>query len=185
MIKDRAPPCCQADALKLRMRHPWDKRPNDQNLIYLQSSDRLISFTMAEAKFKPTERSVDQMIEELPDEKVRDDCYQLIRIMTKATGAKPVLWGGNIIGFGKYHYVYDSGHEGDASLAAFAVRKQNITVYVMLPDQERNDLLKDLGKHKASKGCIYIKKLDDINTDVLEKMIIKSVKYLKKKYPDR
>jgi hypothetical protein len=139
---------------------------------------------MAEAKFKPTEKSVDRLIEEVPDEKIRDDCYQLIKIMSKATGAKPVLWGGNIIGFGKYHYVYDSGHEGDACLSAFAVRKQNITLYVVPPElPEREDLLKKLGKHKASKGCIYIKKLADIDTTVLEKMIAKSVSYLKKKYP--
>jgi hypothetical protein len=138
---------------------------------------------MAEAKFKPTEKSVDRFIEEVSDEKIRDDCYELIRIMKKITGAEPVLWGGNIIGFGKYHYVYDSGHEGDASLAAFAVRKQNITLYIMQPDEERDDLLKKLGKFKASKGCIYIKKLGDIDKKVLEKMITMSVSYLKKKYP--
>ena len=138
---------------------------------------------MAEAKLKPTEKSVERLIGQVPDEKVRDDCYELIRIMKKVTGAEPVLWGGNIIGFGKYHYVYDSGHEGDACLSAFAVRKTNITLYVMPPDlPERDDLLKKLGKHKASKGCIYIKKLDDIDTNVLEKMISKSVAYVKKKY---
>jgi hypothetical protein len=140
---------------------------------------------MPEPKFKPTEKSVDILIEEIADEKVRDDCYQLIKIMRKATGAKPVLWGGNIIGFGKYHYVYDSGHEGDACLTAFAARKTNITLYVMPPDlPERDDLLKKLGKHKASTGCIYIKRLNDIDTDVLETMIEKSVKYIRKKYPD-
>lgn len=138
---------------------------------------------MAEAKFKPTKRSVERLIAEA-DEKVRDDCHELVRIMKKVTGAEPVIWEPNIIGFGKYHYVYDSGHEGDACLAAFAVRKQNITLYVISPElPERDDLLKKLGKHKASKACIYIKKLDDIDTNVLEKMIAKSVSYLKKKYP--
>jgi hypothetical protein len=138
---------------------------------------------MAEAKLKPTEKSVDRVIDEVPDENIRDDCFQLITIMSKAAGAKPVLWAGNIIGFGKYHYVYDSGHEGDACLAAFAVRKTNITLYVMLPEVQRNEFLKKLGKHKASKGCIYIKRLNDIELPVLEKMIVESVKYLKKKYP--
>jgi hypothetical protein len=138
---------------------------------------------MAEAKFKPTEKSVDRLIEEIPDEKIRDDCYQLIKIMGKATGASPVLWGGNIIGFGKYHYVYDSGHEGDACLAAFAVRKQNITLYVIPGLTERTDLVKKLGKHKAGKGCIYIKSLADIDTGILEKMVVESANYLKKKYP--
>ena len=139
---------------------------------------------MAEAKFKPTDKSVDRLISGVPDEKTRDDCYELIRIMKKVTGAEPVLWGGNIIAFGKYHYVYDSGHEGDSCLAGFAVRKTNITLYVMPPDlPERDDLLEKLGKHKASKGCIYIKKLADIDTNVLEKIITKSMAYLKKKYP--
>jgi hypothetical protein len=138
---------------------------------------------MPEPKFKPTEKSVDRVIDEVPDEKVRDDCYQLIKIMSKVTGEKPVLWGGNIIGFGKYHYVYDSGHEGDACLAAFAVRKTNITVYIMLEETERNNFLKKLGKHKVSKGCVYIKSLDDVDMGVLEKMIVASMKYVKKKYP--
>ena len=139
---------------------------------------------MAEPKFKPTEKSVERLIGESPDERVRDDCYELVRIMTKVTGSEPVIWAPNIIGFGKYHYVYDSGHQGDAYLAGFAVRKQNITLYVMHPQlPERDDLLKKLGKHKASKGCIYIKKLDDIDTNVLEKIIAKSVSYLRKKYP--
>ena len=138
---------------------------------------------MAEAKFKPTEKSAEQLIGEA-DEKVRDDCYELIRIMKKATGAEPVVWAGGIIGFGTYHYVYTSGHEGDACLTGFALRKQNITLYIMPPDlPERKDLLGKLGKHKAGKGCIYIKKLDDVDTKVLEKMIAKSVAFLRKRYP--
>jgi hypothetical protein len=140
---------------------------------------------MAEAKFKPTDKSVDSLILENPSEKVRDDCNQLIKIMSKATGDKPVLWAANIIGFGNYHYVYDSGHEGDACLTAFAIRKQNITVYLMPELGERTNLIKQLGKHKAGKGCIYIKSLDDINIDVLEKMILETVNYLKKKYPGK
>ena len=94
---------------------------------------------MAEAKFKPTDKSVDRLIEDIPDEKVRDDCYELISIMKKLTGEEPLVWGGNIIGFGSYHYVYDSGHEGDASLAGFAVRKKEITLYVMAPDLPDRD----------------------------------------------
>lgn len=138
---------------------------------------------MAEAKLKPTKKSVDRLIAEA-DERVRDDCYELVRIMTKITGAQPVVWAPNIVGFGHYHYVYDSGHEGDACLTGFAIRKQNITLYVMWPElAERDALLNKLGKHKASKGCIYIKKIDDIDTNVLEKVIAKSVSFLRKKYP--
>jgi hypothetical protein len=149
----------------------------------LTTLDTFLLKAMAEAKFKPTEKSVGRLIGEAPDEKVRDDCYELVRIMKKVTGAEPVIWAPNIIGFGKYHYVYDSGHEGDACLTGFAVRKQNITLYFMPPAMPQwDDLLKKLGKHRASKGCIYIKKLDDIDTNVLEEMIAKSVSYLKKKY---
>jgi hypothetical protein len=139
---------------------------------------------MAEAKLKPSDKSVERLIDESADERVRDDCRELISIMKKSTGAEPVIWAGNMIGFGKYHYVYDSGHEGDAFLAGFAARKQNITLYVLAPDlPEREDLLKKLGKHKSSKGCIYIKKLEDIDTKVLEKMMVKSMAWTKKKYP--
>lgn len=139
---------------------------------------------MAEAKLKPTQKSVERLIREAPDDSVRGDCYELVRIMKKVTGDEPVIWAPNIIGFGQYHYVYASGHEGDAFLTGFAVRKQNITLYVVHPElPERDDLLKKLGKHKASKACIYIKKLQDIDTKVLEKMIAKSVSYLRKRYP--
>ena len=138
---------------------------------------------MAEAKFRPTGQSVDRIIEQVPDEQTRDDCYELIRMMTKITGADPVVWYPNIIGFGKCHYVYDSGHEGEGSLAAFAIRKPNLNVYV-LDFPERDDLLKKLGKHKVTKGCIYIRKLADVDIGVLEKIITKSVAFIRKKYPE-
>lgn len=138
---------------------------------------------MAEAKFRPTAESVERLIEAVPDEQVRDDGYELVRIMRKCTGADPVLWAGGIIGFGKYHYVYDSGHQGDACLSGFAIRKNQITLYALSPDlPERDGLIKRLGKCKATKGCIHIKKLEDIDTKVLEEMIEKSVAYLRKRY---
>src|SRR5688572_11445836 len=97
---------------------------------------------MAEAKLKPTDKSVERLIGEIPDDLVRDDCYDLIRIMQQITATAPALWAGNMIGFGSYHYIYDSGHEGDAFLCGFAVRKQNITLYVMHPElPERDQLL--------------------------------------------
>jgi hypothetical protein len=138
---------------------------------------------MAEQKTKPTELSVEDFLNKVPDEKVREDCFALLKFMKKATGSKPKMWGPAIIGFGQYHYKYDSGHEGDACLAGFSPRKQNITVYVMSGYKSHADLLKKLGKHKATGGCLYIKKLEDVNLKVLEEMVKKSVEYLKKKYP--
>jgi hypothetical protein len=95
------------------------------------------------------------------------------------------MWGPSIVGFGKYHYKYESGHEGDACLTGFSPRKQNITLYVMPGATQHADLLKNLGKHKAGKGCLYIKKLEDVNAGVLESLVKHSVDSLKKKYPDK
>jgi hypothetical protein len=140
---------------------------------------------MAEQKTKPTEESVEKFLEKITDETVRDDCFELIRLMKKITGSEPKLWGGSIIGFGQYHYKYESGHEGYSALTGFSPRKQNISLYVMPGVSEQAGLLEKLGKHKAAKGCIYIRKLADINVDVLEKLITRSVEILKKKYPQK
>jgi hypothetical protein len=137
---------------------------------------------MAEQKTKPTEKSVEDFIAGIADEGVRDDCTELVRIMKKITRKDPVLWGGSIIGFGKYHYKYDSGHEGYSCLTGFSPRKQNISLYVMPGFTEHSDLVAKLGKYKAGKGCLYIKRLSDIDVKVLEALIKESVSYLKEKY---
>jgi hypothetical protein len=138
---------------------------------------------MAKLKTKPTKQTVNEFIDKVPDEKVRDDCYEIVKLMKKITGEPPKMWGPSIIGFGQYHYKYESGHEGDMCVAGFSPRKQNLTLYVMPGVEEITDLLKKLGKHKASKGCLYIKKLDDIDRKVLESVIRLSVNYVRKKYP--
>jgi len=140
---------------------------------------------MAEQKTKPTERPVEAFLDQVADEQVRDDCFAIARLMKKVTGAEAKMWGPSIVGFGQYHYKYDSGHEGYTCLTGFSPRKQNITLYVMPGADEHAGLLKKLGKHKAGKGCLYIKKLADIDTGVLEKLVARSVDTLKKKYPDR
>lgn len=137
---------------------------------------------MAEQKTKPTAVSVDSFLGKVSDEKVRDDCYALIKIMRKITGEGPKMWGPSIVGFGKYHYQYDSGHEGDSCLTGFSPRKQNITLYVMPGFANHTDLLQKLGKHKAGKGCLYIKKLNDVDRGTLEKLIKQSVDFLNDKY---
>jgi len=140
---------------------------------------------MAEQKTKPTEQSVEGFLDKVSSEKVRDDCFTLIQLMKKITGAPPKMWGPSIIGFGKYHYRYDSGHEGYSCLTGFSPRKANISLYVIPGFSQSPDLLKKLGKHKAAKGCVYIKKLEDVDLSVLEKLIRSSVDFLKKKYPEK
>jgi hypothetical protein len=139
---------------------------------------------MADQKTKPTEQSVENFLDKVPDEKVRDDCFTLLKLMEKITGFAPKMWGPAIVGFGTYHYKYESGHEGDSCLTGFSPRKTNITVYIMPGFAQHETLLNKLGKHKAGKGCLYVKKLEDINMDVLKTLIEKSVSNLKKKYPE-
>lgn len=140
---------------------------------------------MAEAKTKPTKVAVSDFIEKLDSEQVRDDCRTLVKMMKKITGFPAVMWGPSIVGFGKYHYKYESGHEGDSCLAAFSPRKGNLTVYMMPEFPKREELLKKLGKAKTSKACIYIKKLDDVDLEVLEKIVKGSMDHCKKLYPDK
>jgi hypothetical protein len=138
---------------------------------------------MAELKTKPTEVTVESFLDNITDEKVRNDCFTLIRLMEKVTGEKAKMWGPGIIGFGKYHYKYDSGREGEICLTGFSPRKGNLSLYVKGGSPGQEELLTSLGKYKAGKGCLYVKKLDDIDLSVLESMVERTVDYLKKKYP--
>jgi len=137
---------------------------------------------MAKNKTLPTAKSVDAFIAAIEDEQKRDDSYELIKILKGITADEPLLWGPSIIGFGNYHYKYETGREGDMPLAAFSPRKNAIVLYILGFDK-KEAMLEKLGKHKSSKGCVYIKRLSDINVDVLKKMIVASIKNTKKKYP--
>lgn len=139
---------------------------------------------MAKNKTAETQTSVLDFINTfVADETKRGDAFELVKIMQKVTGFEPKMWGPSIIGFGSYHYKYASGHEGDAPLAGFSPRKAAISLYVYLSPEKREDLLSKLGKHRAAKGCIYIKKLSDINIEILKEMVSASVEYLQKLYP--
>ncbi|MBF4465302.1 DUF1801 domain-containing protein [Flavobacterium sp. LC2016-12] len=141
---------------------------------------------MAKNKTTETETSVIDFINTfVDDETKRNDSFQLIKIMQSVTGFEPKMWGPSIIGFGSYHYKYASGHEGDAPLAGFSPRKAAISLYVYLSPENREDLLSKLGKHRAAKGCIYIKKISDINVEILKEMTSASVEYLLKLYPSK
>jgi len=141
---------------------------------------------MAKNKTTETENNVEDFISAfVDDETKRKDSFELIKIMQEVSGFEPKMWGPSIIGFGSYHYKYDSGHEGDAPLAAFSPRKAAISLYVYSPSDEKEELLSKLGKHKASKGCLYVKKLADIDIEILKKMITLSIENTKKLYPDK
>ena len=135
---------------------------------------------MAELKTKPTQHSVEDFIDAIEDEQLRKDCRTVSRIMKRVTKANPKMWGPGIVGFGSYHYKYASGREADWFLAGFAPRKQNLTLYIMSGFQKYNALLKKLGNHKIGKSCLYIKRLDDVDMDVLTQLIEDSVAHVRK-----
>lgn len=140
---------------------------------------------MAVNKTTETTNSVTDFINAVENEVKRNDAFELLKIIQEITGFEPKMWGPSIIGFSSYHYKYDSGHEGDAPLAGFSPRKTALTVYFYLPEKEREELLPKLGKHTSSKACIYIKKLTDIDIEILKKIILLSKEYTQKLYPPK
>lgn len=131
---------------------------------------------MAEAKTRPTRQSVREFIDGLSDTQARADCTAIAKLMEAATGSRPVMWGASIVGFGTRKIKYTSGAEVDWPLIAFSPRKQNLVLYVGLGDGDPTDMLAKLGKHKMGKGCLYIKRLGDVDTKVLKTLISASVK---------
>jgi len=130
---------------------------------------------MAENKTKPTEVSVAAFIEAIADEAKRADAKALAKLMQSVTGEKPKMWGPSIIGFGSQHYKYDSGREGDMPIAGFSPRKAATVLYIGTEFTDAEALLAKLGKHTTGKGCLYIKKLADVDQTVLAELIVKSV----------
>jgi hypothetical protein len=126
---------------------------------------------MYEAKTKVTDKSVLEFIESIPDVKKKEDAFKLLDLFTEATGNKAKMWGDSMIGFGSYNYKYPSGHHGEAMLTGFSPRKGKFSLYLDLWAEECEKSLSKLGKHEKGKGCLYIKKLDDINLEVLKQMI--------------
>ena len=138
---------------------------------------------MAKAKTNETKEDVINFINEFTDsEQKKQDSLELIKLMSDISGYEPKIWGASIIGFGTYHYVYESGHSGDAPLIGFSPRKAAISLYVFTGLNEHENLLDGLGKFKMGKACIYIKKLSDIDKNKLSKLIQETIKYLQLKY---
>lgn len=133
---------------------------------------------MAELKTKVNETSVIDYLNTIEDDQKRADAFRLSRIMEECTGHAPKKWGDSIVGFGMYHYVYATGSEGDWPAVGFSPRKQNLTVYIMAGFDRYDELMAKLGKHKTGKSCLYLKRLSDVDTDVLRELITLSYKYI-------
>ena len=135
---------------------------------------------MAELKTQPTNESVKDFIDGIADERRRRDCRTVMKIMKRVTKAAPKMWGSSIVGYGSYHYKYASGREGEWFTAGFSPRAQSLTLYIMSGFREYASLLKKLGKHTTGKSCLYIKRLDDIDLEVLEELVERSVRHVER-----
>jgi Domain of unknown function (DU1801) len=138
---------------------------------------------MADNKTKPTKLSVSAFIDRLTDRTKRADAKTLVQLMQTAAGEKPKMWGPSIIGFGSYHYRYESGREGNMPVIAFSPRKAATVLYNLTGFSDSEALRAKLGKHTTGKGCLYIKKLADVDQQVLEALVVKSVAAMRARYP--
>jgi len=136
---------------------------------------------MSELKTKANKASVSKFINSVEDPQKKADCKKLLKIMKEITGAAPKMWGDSIVGFGAHSFTYASGRSGEWFLSGFSPRKQNLTLYIMSGFDKFSGILKKLGKHSTGKGCLYVKRLDDVNEEVLKELITKSVARLSKK----
>jgi hypothetical protein len=125
----------------------------------------------AEQKTKETSASVTDFLNEIENEQKRNDCFEILQLMQQVTQHEPKMWGPSIVGFGFYHYKYASGHEGDSPLMGFSPRKQNITLYITTDYERFSGLMEKLGKHSTGKSCLYIKRLSDVDRDVLKQLM--------------
>ena len=138
---------------------------------------------MAQTKTKPTQMSVADFIAAVENPNRRADATALVALLEEETGEPATLWGSSIIGFGRYHYRYGSGHEGDAVMVGFSPRKANLVLYMAADEPQRSERLARLGKHKSGKGCVYLNRLSDVDESVLREMARLSVETLKARYP--
>jgi hypothetical protein len=140
---------------------------------------------MAELKTKQNDGDVTQFLNSVEDEKKRADAHTIRALMEEITQESARMWGDSIVGFGHYHYVYDSGREGNWFLVGFSPRKRNLTLYIniMAEFKDYDTLLAQLGKHKTGKSCLYINKLQDVDMDVLKQLITRSVEHMREQYP--
>ena len=129
-----------------------------------------------------TSASVDDFIAAVADKQRAADCREMVEMMREATGEEPRMWGASIVGFGQYHYVYESGREGDACIIGFSPRKNDLTIYIVPGFAAYADLLGRLGRHKIAKVCLYLKRLDDIDRSVLRELVVRTVDDMRARY---
>ena len=137
---------------------------------------------MSGNKTVPSDASVAAYLDAIPDATRRADCEALVEMMSRITGAPATMWGAGIVGFGSYHYRYESGREGDAPLAGFSSRKGDISVYLMPGFEGQETRLARLGRHKTGKACLYLRKLADVDLAVLEELVSSSVADMRQRY---
>lgn len=137
---------------------------------------------MAKLKTTPNDESVQVFLESVGNETKRENSFTVLELIKEITDEKAKMWGTSIVGFGSYHYKYESGREGDWFLVGFSPRKQNLTLYIMSGFSEYDALLNQLGKYKTGKSCLYVKKLADIDMDILKELVKQSVEYMKNTY---
>lgn len=137
---------------------------------------------MAELKTKETDASVAAFVEAIQDDRRRADARAILDLMQEVTGEPATMWGESIVGFGRYHYKYESGREGDWFLTGFSPRKQNLTLYIMAGFDQYDDLMDRLGKYRTGKSCLYVKSLDQIDQTVLRELVARSVEHMKAIY---
>jgi len=137
---------------------------------------------MAENKTTRNRNDVMDFLKGIQEEKKRQDTLVLLELFQETTGLKPEMWGSGIIGYGTYHYRYESGREGDFFLTGFSPRKQSLTIYIMPGFDRFPEMMKKIGKHKTGKSCLYVKKLEDIDMEVLKNLIRASLDYMNEKY---
>ena len=133
---------------------------------------------MAENKTMPTDVPVEEFLASVAHPGRRNDGYELLELMQEATGQEPVMWGPSIVGFGRYHYRYGSGREGDSAAVGFSPRKASLALYGLTYGPEANGLLEALGKHKTGAACLYINRLDDVDRDVLARLVRSGYRYV-------
>ena len=139
---------------------------------------------MPKSKNKTVETgdSVEEFLSSITDEQKQKDARKIVAMMQKISGVKPKMWGASIVGFGNYHYRYDSGREGDFMKMGFSPRVQNLTMYIMPGFERYDDLMQQLGKYKTGKSCLYVKKLEDVDGGILEELCRLSYQYMTDKY---
>ena len=152
----------------------------ERHLLTYPNIPRYISTNsaiMADLKTTPNEQSVERFLNQVEDEDQRKDCFQLLELMNRVTGEKPKMWGDSIVGFGRYHYKYSSGREGDWFLTGFSPRKNNLSIYIMDGFERYGELLTRLGRTKTGKSCLYIKRLADVDLNALEQLVEQSARH--------